>query len=63
MDPAATNSNLTKTNGTKDSKRGKTKNRLDVAHSGVSKSTPAALVGSNFITVAETVTFTVNLHF
>nr|QGA84524.1 movement protein 1 [Jasmine mosaic-associated virus 2] len=63
MDPATTNSNLTTNNKKKDSKRGKTKNRLDVAHSGVSKSTSADLVGANFITVAETVTFTVNLHF
>lgn len=43
-------------------KRGKTK-KLDIAHSGVSKLPSATTVGANFVTVAEVVNFTVNLHF
>nr|UVK78435.1 MAG: movement protein 1 [Calystegia pelarspovirus 1]UVK78440.1 MAG: movement protein 1 [Calystegia pelarspovirus 1] len=69
MDPNAPNSNLSKQSKQskqveeKPRKRGRTKERLDVAHSGVSKSLTPSLVGANFITVAETVHFTVNLHF
>lgn len=59
MDVAKQDTNLNK----KVEKRGKRKNRLDVAHSGVSKSTSADLVGASFVTVAETVHFTVNINF
>ncbi|AGF70702.1 putative movement protein [Rose yellow leaf virus] len=47
----------------KTAKRGKRKNNLDVAHSGVAKSTSSDLVGANFVTVAETVSFVVHLNF
>ncbi|AQS23736.1 p7K [Jasmine virus H] len=62
MDIATTDKPIVKPNE-KQAKRGKTKNRLDVAHSGVAKSTSSDIVGANFITVADHVTFTVSLHF
>ncbi|AAT69552.1 putative movement protein 1 [Pelargonium chlorotic ring pattern virus] len=61
MDPSPPSADITSTQ--QNQKRGKAKNRLDVAHSGVSKASNSDLVGANFITVAETVNFTVHLNF
>nr|ADZ73444.1 putative movement protein 1 [TGP Carmovirus 3] len=61
MDAQPTNQDLAKKDQT--AKRGKTKNRLDVAHSGVSKGTSRDLVGANFVAVADTITYHVTLNF
>lgn len=51
------------TKNNKQEKRGKAKNKLDVAHNSVGKATSADTVGANFITLADNVTFTVNIQF
>nr|ACJ38445.1 putative movement protein [Pelargonium line pattern virus] len=63
MDVQPKDTNLSVKEAGKSAKRGSTKNKLDIAHSGVSKGTSRDLVGANFVTAADKVEFVVHLHF